>query len=154
MAQATVSIVGSLGQDPELRFTASGAAVVNFSVAVTERVKDGNDWKDGDTTWYRANAWRNLAENIAESLKKGDQVVILGRIKNRPYDKDGQTRYSLEVDVEAVGPSLQFATARPQKASRSNAAGGQGRNNQSAQDDPWGSAPVASGNFGNQNPPF
>ncbi|WP_032381028.1 single-stranded DNA-binding protein [Rhodococcoides fascians] len=143
MSQAVAQIVGTLGGDPELRFTPQGLAVVNMSVAVTERVRDGEGWKDGDTTWYRANAWRQLAENIGESLKKGDQVVILGRVKNRPYEKEGQTRYSLEIEIDEIGASLRFATARPQKAGRSNTAAGNNRQQNQPQNDPWGSAPAS-----------
>lgn len=156
MSQAVAQIVGTLGGDPELRFTPQGLAVVNMSVAVTERVKkaSGDGWEDGETTWYRANAWRQLAENIAESLKKGDQVVILGRVKNRSYEKDGQTRYSLEVEIDEIGASLRFATARPQKAGRSNTAAGNNRQQNQPQDDPWGSAPAANGFDRNGEAPF
>ena len=139
MAQATVTIIGALGGDPELRFVPNGAAVANFNVAVTERIKDGEQWKDGITTWYRCNIWRDYAEHVAESLKKGDQVIVTGRIKNRPYDKDGQQRLSLEIDVDEVGPTLRFATASVQKAGRS----GGGNGNGAPASDPWGATKTA-----------
>lgn len=122
---ANISFVGNLGGDPELRFTPSGAAVTNFSVAVVERRRDGDQWVDGETTWYRCNAWRSLAENIAESLTKGTRVVVVGTLKSRAYQtNDGENRLAWEVEVDAVGPELRFATARVQRAERSGGGGG------------------------------
>lgn len=123
---ANISFVGNLGGDPELRFTPSGAAVVNFSVGVAERKRDGDQWVDGETTWYRCNAWRTLAENIAESLNKGDRVVVVGTIKSRTYERtDGGGRgVAWEVEVDAIGPDLRFATARSQRADRQGGGGG------------------------------
>src|SRR5262245_15520093 len=107
----TITVVGNLVADPELRFTPSGAAVANFRVASTPRVfdKDTNDWKDGDALFLSCSAWRQMAENIAESLVKGDRVIVSGRLKQRSYeDNEGVKRTVFEVDVEEVGPSLRF----------------------------------------------
>jgi len=182
---AQISFVGNLGGDPELRFTPSGAAVVNFSVGVAERRKEGDNWVDGETTWYRCNAWRSLAENIAESLTKGTRVLVVGTIKSRKYQaRDGGEGVSWEVEVDSVGPDLRWATARVQRAERtqgggqpqggggwSNQQGGQQRQgNQGGQyggqqrgaapaDDPWGSAPQGGGGWNQgggftDEPPF
>lgn len=125
---AQISFVGNLGGDPELRFTPSGAAVVNFSVAVVERKRDGDQWMDGETTWYRCNAWRTLAENVAESLVKGTRVVVVGTLKSRAYENrdTGAKGLSWEVEVDAVGPELRFTTAKVQRAERSGGGGGGG----------------------------
>lgn len=128
--EARVMFIGNLGSEPELRFTPAGVAVVNISVGVQERRKDGDQWVDGDTTWYRCNAWRQLAENVAESLNKGDRVVVIGTVKQRKYEaRDGGTGYSLEVEVEGVGPDLRFATAKSNRVRREQGGqpqGGQG----------------------------
>lgn len=183
---ANINFVGNLGGDPELRFTPSGAAVVNFSVGVAERKRDGDQWVDGETTWYRCNAWRTLAENIAESLNKGDRVLVIGTLKSRSYERtDGGGRgVSWEVEVDAIGPDLRFATARSQRADRQaggggyqqggggwSQGGGRGGQQQGGQyggrpqggggrgaapaDDPWGSAPQGGGGWSsNANPGF
>lgn len=151
MASAQGIIVGSLGGDPELRFTPNGDAVANFSVAVTERVKDGEQWKDGDTTWYRVTVWRAMAENVVETLHKGDQVIVIGKVKLRSYEKDGVERQSLEITADEVGPSLRWARAQVEKvgsngAPRSGGSGGGGRQQSRSGGgrggDPWGSAPA------------
>ncbi|AUM18262.1 MULTISPECIES: single-stranded DNA-binding protein [Rhodococcus] len=148
MASAQITLIGSLGNDPELRFTPSGAAVATFNIAVTERIKNGDQWEDGDTTWYRCTAWRDYAEHISESLRKGMQVMVLGRHKIRTYEKDGVQRQSNEVQVDEVGPTLRFATASVQRAN----SGGGGRRQSRQNDDPWGSS---SGGFGGDDePPF
>ena len=118
-----ITVVGNLTEDPELRFSPSGAAVANFTVASTPRTKDGDNWVDGETMFVRCAAWRQLGENVAESLQKGLQVVVQGRLKVRSYEKDGVTRTSLEMDVDHVGPSLQFATAKVTRAARGQGAG-------------------------------
>lgn len=152
MASANITIVGSLGADVELRYTPAGAAVANFNVAVTDRQKENDQWVDGITTWYRVAVWRDYAEHAAESLRKGDQVFVTGRVKNRPYEKDGQTRYSLEIDAEEVGPTLRFATAKVEKVSRGGSTSGNfGAASKPAAADPWGSAPTATGSFGGNN---
>jgi single-strand DNA-binding protein len=174
---AQINFVGNLGGDPELRFTPSGAAVVNFSVGVAERKKDGDNWVDGETTWYRCNAWRTLAENIAESLTKGTRVVVTGTIKSRSYEsRDGGKGVSWEVEVDSIGPDLRWATARVQRAERTQGGGGggwdQGGQQQTRQpqgggqyggrpqggggrgaaaaDDPWGQPPQGGGGGGYQ----
>jgi single-strand DNA-binding protein len=132
-----ITIVGNVGSEPELRFTPSGAAVCNFSVAVTPRRKDPQtqEWGDGEPTWYRVNAWRSLAENLAESITKGSRVIVVGRLENRKYEsREGGTGYSLEITADACGPDCQWAMARVQRPDR-----GQGGGNAGARpaDDPW-----------------
>jgi single-strand DNA-binding protein len=123
MANETIiTVVGNLVGEPELRFTQSGAAVANFTVASTPRfVKDGQ-WRDGDTLFLRCTIWREPAENVAESLTKGDRVVVTGRLRQRSYDNDGQRRTVTELHVDEVGPSLRYATAKAVKATRDTAA--------------------------------
>jgi single-strand DNA-binding protein len=135
-----ITIVGNLTADPELRFTPAGAAVANFTVASTPREKVGDEWQDGEAMFFRCAAWRNLGENVAESLQKGTQVIVQGRLKNRSYEKDGVTRTSLELDVDAVGPSLQFATTKVTRAARGQGGGqpaGQSRPAAAPAADPW-----------------
>lgn len=118
MAGATlITIVGTLGSDPESR-QAGNTTVVSFSVAVTERKRVDDQWIDDGTTWFRCSAWRDLGEHIAQSVHKGDQVIVSGRIKDRSYEKDGQTVTRQEVEVEEFGPSLRFATASVSKVGR------------------------------------
>lgn len=114
-----VTIVGNLTADPEMRFTPSGHAVANFTVAVTERVKDGNEWKDGPSSFYRCSIWRQYAENLTESLTKGTRVIVTGRMKQREYeDRSGEKRSVWEVEADEVGPALKYATAKVTKAQR------------------------------------
>ena len=116
-----ITIVGRLVEDPQLRFTGSGAAVVSFTIASNARKfdKQSNEWKDEPANFWRCNAWRDLAENIAESLTKGAAVIAQGEVKTRPWeDKEGNKRSSLEVEVSSVGPDLRWATAKPVKAQR------------------------------------
>lgn len=110
----TLTIVGNLVADPILTFTPSGAAVVNFTVASTPRTFDkaSNGWKDGETLFMRCSLWREAAENVAESLTKGTSVIVVGRLVQRSYDKDGEKRTVVELQVDEVGPSLRFATAQ------------------------------------------
>jgi single-strand DNA-binding protein len=120
MPDTTITIVGNLTDAPELRFTPTGAAVANFTVAVTPRVKDGDAWKDGETSFFRCTAWRSLAEHVAE-LAKGDRVLVHGSLRQRSWQtEDGQQRSSVEVQAEEVGPSLRWATAKPQRTRRTN----------------------------------
>ena len=110
----TICITGNLADDPTLRFTSSGAAVANFTVASTPRAfdKQSNEWKDGDTMFLNCSIWRQAAEHVAESLTKGTRVIVQGRLKSRSYDdRDGNKRAVFEVDVEEIGPSLARATA-------------------------------------------
>ena len=116
-----ITVVGNLTDDPELRFTSSGAAVANFTVASTPRFfdKQTNDWKDGDALFLRCSIWRQAAENVAESLTKGARVIVQGRLKQRSYEtREGEKRTVYELDVDEVGPSLRYATAKVSKVSR------------------------------------
>jgi single-strand DNA-binding protein len=169
----TITVVGNLTADPELRFTPSGAAVANFTVASTPRIYDrqSGEWKDGEALFLRCNIWREAAENVAESLTRGSRVIVQGRLKQRSFEtREGEKRTVFEVEVDEIGPSLRYATAKVNKASRSGGGGGGfgggggGGQRQPAQpgggaagtgDDPWGSAP-ASGSFGggDDEPPF
>ncbi|APE17514.1 single-stranded DNA-binding protein [Mycobacterium crocinum] len=166
----TITVVGNLTADPELRFTPSGAAVANFTVASTPRMFDRqtNEWKDGEALFLRCNIWREAAENVAESLTRGSRVIVQGRLKQRSFEtREGEKRTVVELEVDEIGPSLRYATAKVNKASRSGGGGGGfgggggggGSRPQAASeptnDDPWGSAP-ASGSFagGDDEPPF
>jgi single-strand DNA-binding protein len=120
MPETTITIAGNLTSDPELRFTPNGAPVANFTVAVTPRVKDGDGWRDGETSFFRCAAWRTLAEHVAE-LAKGDRVLVYGTLRQRSWQtEDGERRSSVEVQAEEVGASLKWATAKPQRTRRTN----------------------------------
>src|SRR5688500_5043456 len=124
--ETVITVVGNLTDDPELRFTPSGAAVANFTVASTPRSfnKQTNDWEDGEAMFLRCSIWRQAAENVAESLQRGMRVVVQGRLKARSYEtREGEKRTVFEIEVEEIGPSLKFATAKVNRVSRS---GGQG----------------------------
>ena len=118
MPETFVSLVGNLTDDPEVRFTPQGTQVGSFRLACTPRVKDGEGWRDGDTSFFRVNVWRELAEHVGDSLSKGDRALVLGRLRSRSWeDKDsGERRSVVEVEAEEVGPSLKWATATPQRA--------------------------------------
>jgi single-strand DNA-binding protein len=117
MPETFVSLVGNLTDDPEVRFTPQGTAVASFRLAVTPRVKDGEGWRDGDTSFFRVNAWRDLGEHVTDSLSKGDRALVLGRLKTRSWETpEGERRSVVEVEAEDVGPSLKWATATPQRA--------------------------------------
>src|SRR2546430_11181728 len=121
MSENTVTLVGNLTDDPELRFTAQGAAVANFRIAVSKRIRDPqtNEWKDGDTSFFRVNVWRQLAENVAESLTRGTRVIVTGTLKMRQWEtQEGEKRSVVEVEASEVGPSLKWATAKMEKTSR------------------------------------
>src|SRR5579875_2786246 len=123
----TVTIVGNLTNDPELRFTPSGAAVASFTVASTPRIldKNTNEWKDGDALFLRCSVWRQAAENIAESLTRGARVIVTGRLRQRSFEtKEGEKRTVVELEVDEVGPSLRYATAKVTKAARGGGGGG------------------------------
>ncbi len=125
--ETVITVVGNLTNDPELRFTPSGAAVAGFTVASTPRTfdKDSNQWKDGDPLFLRCSVWRQYAENVAESLTKGMQVIVQGRLKQRSYEtREGEKRTVVELDVDEIGPCLKFATAKVTKASRGSSGGG------------------------------
>jgi len=118
-----VTVVGSI-TEPTLRFSPQGKAIASFSVASTPRVKDGDNWVDGETTWFRVSVFDAMAENVAESFAKGDRVIVQGRFKTRSYQTDaGETRSGLELVADEVGPTLRWATAKPVKVGQ----GGQAR---------------------------
>ena len=161
----TITVVGNLTADPELRFTPSGAAVASFTVASTPRTFDkaSGEWKDGEALFLRCNIWRQAAENVAESLTRGSRVIVSGRLKQRSYEtREGEKRTVIELEVDEVGPSLKYATAKVNTVSRGTGGGGGyggGGSGQSAPpaDDPWGSAPPSGGGGGggfNDEPPF
>lgn len=154
-----VTIVGNLTNDPELRFTPSGAAVASFTVASTPRVLDKatNEWKDGEALFMRCSVWRQYAENVAESLTKGSRVIVTGRLKQRSYEtREGEKRTVVEMDVDEVGPALKYATAKVNKVSRGGGgfgdSGGSASSSTGSSDDPWASGP--SGGAGFDEPPF
>jgi len=155
-----VTVVGNLTNDPELRFTPSGAAVASFTVASSSRYLDKatNEWKDGDPVFMRCSVWRQYAENVAESLTKGTRVIAQGRLKQRSYEtKEGEKRTVFELDVEDVGPALRSATAKVTKVNRGGASGGGAAATGGASDDPWAAAPSAGGSWGGASfdePPF
>jgi single-strand DNA-binding protein len=126
MSENSVTLVGNLTDDPELRFTAQGAAVANFRIAVSKRIRDPqtNEWKDGDTSFFRVNVWRQLAENVAESLQRGTRVVVTGTLKMRQWEtQEGEKRSVVEIEATEVGPSLKWATAKVEKTSRQSGQG-------------------------------
>jgi len=112
-------VVGNLTDDPELRFTANGAAVANFRLAVTPRVREGDQWKDGETSFFRVNVWRQQAENVAETLTKGSRCIVVGRLRMRNWETpEGEKRSVTEIEADEIGPSLKFATAKVERSSR------------------------------------
>ena len=150
--ETTLTIVGNTTAPAELRFTPSGAAVVNFTVASTPRTFDrnANEWKDGTTLFMRCSAWREMAENIAETLdQKGMRVVVTGRLTQREYEKDGQKRVAVELEADEIGPSLRYASAKVTRTQRGN---NNGNTQQAApaQQGQWGGQQAAPGQ---QSPP-
>jgi single-strand DNA-binding protein len=124
MADTHVTLTGNLTDDPDLRFTPNGHPVANFRLAVTARVKDGDSWRDGDTSFFRVNVWRQLAEHVAESLSKGDRAVVIGRLKSRSWETpEGDKRSVVEIDADEIAPSLRWAIAKPERAAN----GGKGK---------------------------
>lgn len=166
--ETTITVVGNLTDDPELRFTPSGAAVAKFRVASTPRTLDRNtgEWKDGDPLFLQCNVWRQAAENVAESLHRGSRVIVTGRLRQRSYEtREGEKRTVIELEVDEIGPSLRYATAKVQKMSRSGGGGfGSGGGNTPSQgaggggfaDDPWATAAPVGGPGGkfDEEPPF
>jgi single-strand DNA-binding protein len=159
--ETTITVIGNLVDDPELRFTPSGAPVANFRIASTPRTFDrqSNEWKDGDTLFLSCAVWRQAAENVAESLQRGMRVIVQGRLKSRQYEtREGEKRTVFEIDVEEVGPSLRSASAKVTKTTRSGGGGGYsgggggysgGGGGQSAPaDDPWASPAPSQGGGG------
>ena len=124
--ETTITVIGNLTNDPELRFTPSGSAVANFTIASTPRTFDrqSNEWKDGETLFLRASVWREAAENVAESLTKGMRVIVSGRLKSRSYEtKEGEKRTVIELEVDEIGPSLRYANAKVNRTQRSGGGG-------------------------------
>jgi single-strand DNA-binding protein len=158
--ETVITIIGNLVDDPELRFTPSGAAVANFRVASTPRTFDrqSGEWRDGETLFLSCSVWRQAAENVAESLQKGMKVIVQGRLKQRSFEtREGEKRTVFELDVDEVGPSLRNATAKVTKTTRSGGGqgggygGGQGGGYGGSQDnDPWASQPAGQGGYGGQ----
>lgn len=148
--ETLITICGNTTAPAELRYTPSGAAVANFTVASTPRTfdKNSNEWKDGTTLFMRCSAWRDMAENIAETLdQKGMRVIVTGRLTQRSYEKDGQTRTTVELEVDEIGPSLRYANAKVNRTQRSGGQQQPAQSQQSQQQGNWGgqqqSAPPA-----------
>ena len=113
----TVTLIGNLTDDPELRFSANGAAVANFRLAVTPRVRQGEQWTDGETSFFRVTCWRQLAENVTETLGKGARAIVIGRLRMRSWETpEGDKRSVVEVEADEVAPSLRWAVAKPERA--------------------------------------
>jgi single-strand DNA-binding protein len=158
-----ITVVGNLTADPELRFTPSGAAVANFTVASTPRTLDRqtNEWKDGEALFLRCNIWRQAAEHVAESLTRGTRVIVSGRLKQRSFEtREGEKRTVIELEVDEIGPSLRYATAKVNKSTRGSSGNSSGGFGASASgggapaDDPWASAPAAASAGYADEPPF
>lgn len=177
--ETTITLIGNLTSDPELRFTPSGSAVANMTIASTPRTFDrqSNEWKDGETLFLRASVWREMAENAAESLTKGMRVIVEGRLKSRSYEtKEGEKRTVIELEIDEIGPSLRYANAKVNRTQRSgsgdggNSGGNRGGNQNSNRgnqggyatspqgEDPWATPGVSdAGGWGNgpdNEPPF
>jgi single-strand DNA-binding protein len=174
--ETVITVIGNLTGDPELRFTPSGAAVANFTVASTPRTFDrqSNEFKDGDTLFMRCSIWREAAENVAESLTKGTRVIVTGRLVQRSYEtREGEKRTVVELQVDEVGPSLRYASAKVTRTQRSGGGGGGfgggggggfgggggggygGGGSAGPSDDPW-ATPASGGSSGgySDEPPF
>ena len=168
--ETVITVVGNLTADPELRFTPSGAAVASFTIASTPRTFDrnSNEWKDGEALFLRCSIWRQAAENAAESLSRGMRVIASGRLKQRSFEtREGEKRTVIELDVDEIGPSLKYASAKVNRTQRGSSSAGFGASGAgstgsgaagsgAANDDPWGSAPPASsgGEGFSEEPPF
>ena len=156
----TITVIGNLTDDPELRFTPSGAAVAKFRVASTPRFMDktSGEWKDGEPLFLACNIWRDAAEHVAESLQRGSRVIVTGRLRQRSYEtREGEKRTVVELEVDEVGPALAFATAKVTRASRSGGGGGysggggqggQSRPPASGGNDPWATPAPQGGQSG------
>lgn len=144
--ETIITVVGNLTADPELRYTQSGLAVANFTIASTPRTFDrqANEWKDGEALFLRASCWREFAEHVAGSLTKGSRVIATGRLKQRSYDdRDGNKRTAIELEVDEIGPSLRYATAQVTRAAGGSTGGGRGQ--VAAADEPWAASAPAGG---------
>lgn len=157
LGDINITVVGNLTNDPELRFTPSGAAVASFTVAASSRYMDKatNEWKDTDPTYLRCSVWRQYAENVAESLTKGSRVIVTGRLKQRNYEtREGEKRTSFEIDVDDVGPALRYATAKINRVQRGGGGGfgGDSAGGGAPAEDPWSTGGGGGDNF--DEPPF
>ena len=158
--ETVITVIGNLTADPELRFTPSGAAVASFTIASTPRTFDRstNEWKDGEALFLRCSIWRQAAENVAESLQRGMRVVAQGRLKQRSFEtREGEKRTVVELDVDEIGPSLRYATAKVNRTQRGSTTGGgfgASGSESTTTDDPWSSAPVSSTGGFSDEPPF
>jgi single-strand DNA-binding protein len=165
--ETPITVIGNLTDDPELRFTPSGAAVAKFRVASTPQRFDKEQQKfvDMEPLFLNCQVWRDYAEHVAESLQRGARVIVSGRLRQRSYEKDGEKRTVYELEVDEIGPSLRYATAKVQKATRNDSGGGRansggngGRQRQATPDDPWATAAApAGGGRGSsfdEEPPF
>ena len=153
--ETVITVIGALVADPELRFTPTGAAVANFTVASNSRVFDrqANEWKDGEALFLRCTIWREAAENVAESLTRGTRVIVTGRLKQRSYEtREGEKRTVVELEVDEIGPSLRYSTAKVNRAARGGSSGGSGG------EDPWAAQPPGGDHqplsSGDGEPPF
>ena len=138
--ETVLTVVGNLTADPELRYTQNGLPVVNFTIASTPRTYDrqSGEWKDGEPLFLRASVWREFAEHVAGSLVKGARVIATGRLKQRSYqDREGQTRTSIELEIDEIGPSLRYATATVQRAAATGTARPGARADAPPADDAW-----------------
>lgn len=159
--ETVITVVGNLVEDPELRYTPSGAAVAKFRIASTPRTfdRESGQWKDGEALFLTCSVWRNYAENVAESLSRGSRVIVQGRLKQRSFEtREGEKRTVYELDVDEVGPALRFATAKVQKSSGGGGGGRFGAAAAAQPEDPWASASPAGQNAGkggfDEDPPF
>ena len=161
--ETIITVVGNLTADPELRYTQNGRAVANFTIASTPRTFDrqANEWKDGEALFLRASVWQEFAEHVAGSLTKGSRVIAQGRLTQRSYqDREGNNRVSIELEVDAIGPDLRYATAQVTRASSGQGRGGQRpAQNAVAADEPWATPGAASqdswsapGSYGDDTP--
>lgn len=149
--ETVITVIGNLTADPELRFTPAGAAVANFTIASTPREFDrqSNEWKDGEALFLRASVWREAAENVAETLTKGMRVIAQGRLRSRSYDtKEGERRTVMELEVDEIGPSLRFASAKVTRTQRGNGEGAAGRGNAGSGNGGWNNGSTAGGSPG------
>ncbi|OKL50578.1 single-stranded DNA-binding protein [Boudabousia marimammalium] len=152
--ETTLTVIGNLTADPELRFTPSGVAVASFTVASTPRTFDrqSNEWRDGETLFMRCSVWREVAENVAESLTKGMRVIVRGRLESRSYkSREGENRTSLEMQVDEVGPSLRYAKAQVTRNPREAAGGGAGGRG-GYSNNGYGNGGSSQGNYGGGQP--
>lgn len=146
-----ITVCGNLVADPELKFLGTGAAVASFTIASTPRTFDrqSNEWKDGEALFLRCSIWRQAAENVAESLTRGMRVIAQGRLQQRSYEtREGEKRTVIELQVDEIGPSLTFATAKVNRTARGSDSGRSISGQAQSESDPWGAAPST------DTPPF